>query len=214
MDIRAQYAGLLPEIKQAVGDLATFSFYPTKNLPAMGDAGLIATSSEELAERLRMLRFHGSRDKRTFEYVGVNSRMDEIQAVIVRRFLAELGGWNAGRREAAARYRALGLGELVQLPEELACRRHVYHLYVVRSERRHALARGLRDAGVGAAAYYETPLHLQPVFGALGHQPGDFPNAERAAREGLALPMFPTLTEAQQREVVDAVRAALRAAAA
>jgi dTDP-4-amino-4,6-dideoxygalactose transaminase len=212
----AQAFGATYEGRQAgsVGDVATFSFYPTKNLPAMGDAGLVATSSDELADRLRMLRFHGSRDKRTFEYVGLNSRMDEIQAVVLRRFLPELGRWNEGRRAAAARYRDLGLGELVRLPEELPGRRHIYHLYLVRCDRRDGLARGLRDAGIGASVYYETPLHLQPVFGSLGHRPGDLPNTERASREGLALPMFATLSEAQQREVVDAVRAAMRAAAA
>ncbi len=212
----AQAFGAACEGRQAgsVGDVATFSFYPTKNFPAMGDAGLVVTSSDELAERVRRLRFHGSRDKRIFEYVGTNSRMDEVQAAILRRFLPRVTGWNDGRRAAAARYRDLGLGELVTLPAEPAGRRHVYHLYVVRSERRDAIARGLRDAGVGAAVYYDTPLHLQPVFAALGYRAGAFPNTEQAAREGLALPMFPTLTEAQQVEVVDAVRAALVAAAA
>jgi dTDP-4-amino-4,6-dideoxygalactose transaminase len=180
----------------SVGDVATFSFYPTKNLPAMGDAGLVVTSSDELAERVRRLR------------------MDEIQAAVLRLLLPQVRGWNDARRSAAARYRQLGLGELVQLPVEPSGRRHVYHLYMVRSDRRDALARGLRDAGVGAAVYYETPLHLQPVFESLGHRPGDFPVTEKAGREGLALPMFPTLTEGQQREVVDAVRAALVAAAA
>ncbi|MGN6380830.1 MAG: DegT/DnrJ/EryC1/StrS family aminotransferase [Gaiellales bacterium] len=198
----------------SVGDVATFSFYPTKNLPAMGDAGLVVTSSDELAERVRRLRFHGSRDKRTFEYVGTNSRMDEMQAAVLRLLLPQVGGWNDARRTAAARYRELGLGELVSLPSEPAGRRHVYHLYVVRSDRRDAVARGLRDAGIGAAVYYETPLHLQPVFASLGHRPGEFPVTEQASRDGLALPMFPTLAEGQQREVVDAVRAALVAAAA
>lgn len=212
----AQAFGAACEGRRAgsVGDVATFSFYPTKNFPAMGDAGLVVTSSDELAERVRRLRFHGSRDKRIFEYVGTNSRMDEVQAAILRRFLPQVTGWNDGRRAAAARYRELGLGELVTLPAEPAGRRHVYHLYVVRSERRDLIARGLRDAGVGAAVYYETPLHRQPVFAGLGYRAGAFPNAEQAAREGLALPMFPTLTEAQQVEVVDAVRAALVAAAA
>ena len=212
----AQAFGSAVDGRQAgsVGDLATFSFYPTKNLPAMGDAGLVVTSSDELAERVRRLRFHGSRDKRTFDYVGTNSRMDEIQAAILRLLLPQVRGWNDARRSAAARYRQLGLGELVQLPVEPPGRRHIYHLFMVRSERRDALARGLRDAGVGAAVYYETPLHLQPVFESLGHRPGDFPVTEQASRDGLALPMFPTLTEGQQREVVDAVRAALVAAAA
>ena len=198
----------------SVGDVATFSFFPTKNLPAMGDAGLVLTTSDELAERVRMLRFHGSRDKRTFEYVGVNSRMDEMQAAILRRFLPHAEGWNDGRRAAAARYRDLGLGELLGIPAEPARSRHVYHLYVARSQRRDALATGLRDAGIGNAVYYATPLHLQPVFADLGYRPGQFPETERASREGLALPMFPTLDEERQRQVVEGVRSALQAAAA
>ena len=198
----------------SVGDVATFSFFPTKNLPAMGDAGLVLTTSDELAERVRMLRFHGSRDKRTFEYVGVNSRMDEMQAAILRRFLPHAEGWNDGRRAAAARYRDLGLGELLGIPAEPARSRHVYHLYVARSRRRDALATGLRDAGIGNAVYYATPLHLQPVFADLGYRPGQFPETERASREGLALPMFPTLDEERQRQVVEGVRSALQAAAA
>ncbi|MGZ4482362.1 MAG: DegT/DnrJ/EryC1/StrS family aminotransferase, partial [Gaiellales bacterium] len=148
----------------AVGDVATFSFFPTKNLPAMGDAGMILTSSDELAERLRMLRFHGSRDKRVFEYVGVNSRLDEMQAAILRRFLREVDGWNDRRRAAAERYRELGLGESVKLPVEAPRTRHVYHLYTVRSLARESLARRLREARIGTAVYYDPPLHLQPVL--------------------------------------------------
>ena len=120
------------------GDAATFSFFPTKNLPAMGDGGMVIAASEEVAERLRMLRFHGSRDKQTFSYVGVNSRLDEMQAAIVRRLLREVDGWNDGRRAAADRYRALGLGDSVTLPVEAESRQHVYHLYVVRSPDRDA----------------------------------------------------------------------------
>jgi dTDP-4-amino-4,6-dideoxygalactose transaminase len=197
----------------SVGDIATFSFFPTKNLPGIGDGGAIATSSADLAERVRLLRFHGSRDKRTFEQIGLNSRLDEIQAAVLRRFLPHLDGWNDGRRAAAARYATLGLGELVELPTEAPGARHIYHLYVVRSARREAIARGLRDAGVGSAVYYEIPLHLQPVFAHLGYRSGQLPVAEKAAREGLALPMFATLDESRQREVVEAVRAASRAAA-
>jgi dTDP-4-amino-4,6-dideoxygalactose transaminase len=211
----AQAFGAAEEGRAAgsVGDIATFSFFPTKNLPAMGDAGMVVTSSSELAERVRMLRFHGSRDKRSFEHVGINSRLDEVQGAILRRFLPEVDGWNERRRTAADRYGRLGLGELVTTPAEAPGRRHVYHLYVVRSDRRDAITRGLRDAGVGSKAYYETPLHLQPVFAHLGYRAGQFPEAERAARESLALPMFPTLDDAQQREVVDAVRPVAVAAA-
>ena len=195
------------------GDLGTFSFFPTKNFPAMGDAGMVVSSSADLAERVRLLRFHGSREKRKFELVGTNSRMDEIQAAVLRRFLPEVGGWNAARRAAAERYRTLGLGALVEVPVEAAATSHVYHLYVVRSQARDQLVRRLAAAEIGCRAYYEIPLHLQPVFAHLGYREGDLPETERAAREGLALPMFPTLDEAAQREVVAAVRAAALAAA-
>jgi len=195
------------------GDLATFSFFPTKNLPAMGDAGMVVSGTADLAERVRVLRFHGSREKRRFELVGTNSRMDEIQAVVLRRFLPRIGDWNAGRRAAARRYAALGLGELVQLPAEAAATEHIYHLYVVRTRDRDRLARSLTAAGIGCRAYYDIPLHLQPVFAHLGYREGDLPETERAGREGLALPMFPTLDEAAQQEVVAAVRAASAAAA-
>jgi dTDP-4-amino-4,6-dideoxygalactose transaminase len=139
--------------------------------------------------------------------------MDEIQAAVLRRFLPEVSGWNAGRRAAADRYRRLGLGDLVQLPAEAAGAEHVYHLYVVRSPARDQLARTLTAAGIGCRAYYDVPLHLQPVFAHLGYRRGDLPETERAADEGLALPMFPTLDESAQREVVAAVRAAALAAA-
>ena len=195
------------------GDLATFSFFPTKNFPAFGDAGMVVSGSADLAERVRLLRFHGSREKRRFELVGTNSRMDEIQAAVLRRFLPEVAGWNAGRRAAADRYRALGLGDLVELPSEATGARHVYHLYVVRTAARDELARALSEAGIGCRAYYDVPLHLQPVFAHLGYRRGDLPETERASDEGLALPMFPTLDEAAQTEVVAAVRAAALAAA-
>jgi dTDP-4-amino-4,6-dideoxygalactose transaminase len=195
------------------GDAATLSFFPSKNLPAMGDGGMVLVRDRDVADRVRMLRFHGSRDKRVFEHVGMNSRLDEMQAAIMRVLLPHVQGWNEARRAAAARYADLGLGELVELPREAPCTSHVYHLYVVRTTERDALAARLRDAGIGAVPYYSMPLHLQPVFGSLGYKPGDLPNTERAARESLALPMFPTLDEASQREVVAAVRAAAPAAA-
>jgi dTDP-4-amino-4,6-dideoxygalactose transaminase len=198
----------------AYGDIATFSFFPTKNFPAMGDAGMAIAASEEVAERLRMLRFHGSRDKKVFEYVGLNSRLDEMQAAILRRFLPEVPSWNAARAEAAERYRALGLADVVSLPADVPGRTHIYHLYVVRTSQRDAVQRRLKEAGVASAVYYSTPLHLQPVFQSLGYAEGSLPVTEAAAREGLALPMFPTITEAQQREVVEAVKAAAAQAAA
>jgi dTDP-4-amino-4,6-dideoxygalactose transaminase len=179
----------------------------------MGDGGMTVAASSEVADRIRMLRFHGSRDKRTFEYVGVNSRLDEMQAAIVRLLMPHVDGWNDARRAAAARYAELGLGDQVRLPAEQADRRHVYHLYVVRTNRRESLQRSLKDAGVASAVYYGEPLHLQPVFEHLGYVRGSLPETERAAAEGLALPMFPTLSEPAQREVIAAVRAAAPQAA-
>jgi dTDP-4-amino-4,6-dideoxygalactose transaminase len=195
------------------GDVATFSFFPTKNFPAMGDAGMAIAAGDEVAERIRLLRFHGSRDKRVFEHVGQNSRLDEIQAAILRRFLPEVERWNEGRRAAARRYQELGLGDHVTLPQEAPGRSHVYHLYVVRTPNRDMLQRRLKAAGIASAVYYAEPLHVQPVFEHLGYRRGSLPVTEQAADEGLALPMFPTLAESQQREVVDAVRDAALAAA-
>jgi dTDP-4-amino-4,6-dideoxygalactose transaminase len=191
----------------AFGDAATFSFFPTKNLPAFGDGGLITTSDAGVYERARVLRFHGSKDKVTFERIGYNSRLDELQAAVLLELAPLVDGWNERRIEVAARYAALGLGELVDLPSTAPGARHVYHLYMVRTPQRDALVDALGKRGVGAAVYYGNPLHLQPVFEHLGYREGSLPVTERAAREGLALPMFPTLTEAQQSEVVDAVRA-------
>ncbi|HSJ94881.1 MAG TPA: DegT/DnrJ/EryC1/StrS family aminotransferase [Gaiellaceae bacterium] len=191
----------------SVGVAATFSFFPTKNLFALGDGGLVATSDAELAERVRMLRFHGSRDKQTFELVGWNSRLDELQAAALRLFLPELDGWNAARREAAARYEALGLGELVRLPAEEPG--HVFHMYVVRTPEQERVLAALREAGIGSAAYYTRPLHLQPALASLGYEPGSLPETERAAAENVALPMWAGISADEQEQVVACVRAAL-----
>ncbi len=191
----------------ALGDAATFSFFPTKNLPCFGDGGLITTGSAEVDRMCRVLRFHGSEDKKTFTHVGYNSRLDELQAAILLELLPLVDGWNDGRIAAAARYAELGLGEHVVLPAVADGARHIYHLYVVRSGERERLIAGLAAAGVGSATYYTTPLHLQPVFAHLGYAEGSLPVTERCARECLALPMSPTLAEAQQHEVVNAVSA-------
>ena len=139
------------------GVCSTFSFFPTKNLFALGDGGLVACRDDEVAERVRMLRFHGSRDKKTFELVGTNSRLDAIQAAALRVFLPRLAGWNEGRREGAARYAELGLGDVVDVPFDEPG--HVYHMYVVRTPDRARLAAALTEAGIAAASYYVTPLH-------------------------------------------------------
>jgi dTDP-4-amino-4,6-dideoxygalactose transaminase len=192
----------------SLGDAATFSFFPTKTLPCFGDGGLITTSDAAVADVARRLRFHGSRDKQQFDLIGYNSRLDELQAAVLLTLRPHVAGWNAARAAAAARYEALGLGELVTTPPVAEGATHVYHLYVVRSERRDALRAALTERGIGAVAYYTRALHLQPAFEHLGYREGSLPETERASREGLALPMFPTLDEAGQREVVEAVRVA------
>ena len=200
-----------PEIGRT-GIASTFSFYPTKNLFGLGDGGLVAVRDEALAERIRMLRFHGSKAKKTFEYIGYNSRLDEVQAAALRIFLRELDGWTAARREAAARYAELGLADLVELPADEAG--HVYHLFVCRSPERDRIRAALAEAGVGTAQYYEPPLHLQPAFRYLGYREGSLPETERAAAENFSLPLWAGITIEQQEQVVDAVRAAVGVAAA
>jgi dTDP-4-amino-4,6-dideoxygalactose transaminase len=186
---------------------STFSFFPTKNLFALGDGGLIGVNDDELADRIRMLRFHGSRAKREFEYVGYNSRLDALQAAMLRIFLPYLDSWNAARREAAARYADLGLGELVELPADEPG--HVYHMYCVRSPERDRLAAALAAAEIGFASYYEPPLHLQPALRYLGYSAGDFPETEKAAAENLCLPLWAGITEEQQADVVSVLRRAV-----
>jgi dTDP-4-amino-4,6-dideoxygalactose transaminase len=191
---------------------STFSFFPTKNLFALGDGGLVAATDEELAERVRLLRFHGSRDKKTFTYVGTNSRLDELQAAVLRLFLGELDGWNRARREAAARYTELGLGELCEPPEDEPG--HVYHMYVVRSPERDRFAEALAAAEIGHASYYVTPTHLQPALRRLGYDDAMLPETERASRENLALPMWAGIPAEVQERVISVMREASTVGAA
>jgi len=191
------------------GVCSTFSFFPTKNLFALGDGGLVVSTDDAVAETVRLLRFHGSRDKKTFELVGANSRLDAIQAAALRVFLPHLPGWNAARREAAARYAELGLGEHVELPSDEPG--HVYHMYVVRSPERDRVAAALRDAGISSAAYYVTPLHLQPALRRFGWQPGSLPETELASSENLALPLWAGIPADVQERVVATVRSAVGA---
>jgi dTDP-4-amino-4,6-dideoxygalactose transaminase len=188
------------------GAASTFSFFPTKNLFAFGDGGLVTTDDDELAERVRLLRFHGSKDKKQFELVGYNSRLDELQAAVLRTFLSRIEEWNRLRREAAARYAELGLGDACELPADEPG--HVYHMYVVRSPERDRIAESLRAAGIGCAAYYETPLHRQPALAYLGDPGADLPETERAARENLALPLWAGIEPDVQERVVEAVKKA------
>jgi dTDP-4-amino-4,6-dideoxygalactose transaminase len=191
------------------GVASTFSFFPTKNLFALGDGGLVAVTDEQVGERVRMLRFHGSRDKVTFDYVGTNSRLDEVQAAALRIFLRELDGWTALRRQAAARYAELGLGELVELPADEPG--HVYHLFVCRSPERDRIRAALTEAGIGNAQYYLPPLHLQPALRFLGYRPGSLPATEAASADNFAMPIWAGITAEQQQRVVDVVRASVSA---
>jgi dTDP-4-amino-4,6-dideoxygalactose transaminase len=199
-----------PDIGHA-GVASTFSFYPTKNLFAFGDGGLVAFTDEELAERVRMLRFHGSRDKVDFQYVGYNSRLDELQAAVLRVLLRRLDVWTRLRREAAARYAELGLGELCDLPPDEPG--HVYHLVVCRSPERDRIRAALEEAEIGTGVYYTTPSHLQPAMRFLGYQPGSLPETERVARENFSVPLWAGIDAATQERVVDVVRSAAAVAA-
>jgi dTDP-4-amino-4,6-dideoxygalactose transaminase len=195
-----------------VGIASTFSFYPSKNLFGLGDGGLVACRDVELAERIRLLRFHGSKAKRIFEYVGYNSRLDEIQAAALRIFLRRLDGWTRLRREAAERYRELGIGDLVEPPPDEPG--HVYHLFVCRSPERDRIVAALTEEGIGNATYYDPPLHLQPALRHLGYERGSLPITEQAAAENLSLPLWPGITAEQQERVVEVVRQAARVQAA
>src|SRR5205823_1969544 len=188
-----------PEIART-GVASTFSFYPTKNLFALGDGGLVSTGDAELAERVRMLRFHGSRDKVDFQLLGYNSRLDELQAAVLRIFLSELDFWVALRREAAVRYGELGLGAACDLPEDEPG--HAYHLFVCRSPERDSIRAGLKEAGMGSAVYYATPLHLQPALGYLGWSAGSLPVTEQLARENFSVPLWAGVDAETQDRVV------------
>jgi len=193
-----------PDIARS-GVASTFSFYPTKNLFCIGDGGLVSTDDPELAERVRMLRFHGSRDKVDFELIGYNSRLDEIQAAVLRIFLSELDRWVALRREAAARYAELGLDAVCELPEDEPG--HVYHLFVCRSPERDRIRAALQEAGIGSAVYYTTPMHLQPALAYLGYQRGALPVTEQLAQENFSVPIWAGIDATTQEQVVSVVQA-------
>jgi dTDP-3-amino-3,4,6-trideoxy-alpha-D-glucose transaminase len=184
----------------ALGTVATFSFFPSKNLGCLGDGGAITTSDDALADRIRMLRFHGSWDKVTYEHVGYNSRLDELQAAILRVQLPHLESWAEGRRAAGRHYEEAGLGELVSLPVPTEGAVPAWHLYVVRSERADALAEALAAAGHGQKAYYRTPVHLQPAMRAYANGTA-LPATDEVARTHLAIPMSPVLSREQAAEV-------------
>ena len=198
----------------SIGAVATFSFYPSKNLSAYGDAGLVTTNHAEFADHMRRLRNHGSPQRYLHEELGWNCRLDAIQAAVLRVKLPHVETWNRKRREHAAAYDFLltqsGLISATgDSPVRVLTRsphaQHVYHQYVIRAQRRDQLRQFLTDRKIGTEIYYPIPLHLQPVFAYLGYREGDLPESERAAREVLALPMFPELTDEEQQWVVESI---------
>ncbi len=200
----------------ALGEIAAFSFYPTKNLSAAGDAGMVTTNSDELAERVKMLRQHGMRRRYYHDELGWNARMDGFQGAILNVKLKYIAAWNHARHTAARRYHALfhaaGLAEAgpfpshgVVLPHEVPGSRHVWHQYVIRAPRRDQLRAFLTARKIGSEIFYPVPLHLQKALQGLGYAEGSFPQAERAAGEVLALPIFPELREDEQQTVVGAI---------
>src|SRR6266516_4174965 len=193
----------------AIGAMGCFSFFPSKNLGAFGDAGLLTTGDDRLAGRARLLRTHGMEPKYYHHLVGANFRMDALQAAVLRVKAPHLAGWTDGRRANAARYRTLfgaaGVDTVVSLPVEPPDRRHIFNQFVIRTPERDALKRHLDQRGIGSEIYYPVPFHLQPCFAHLGHRRGDFPHAERAAAERLAIPIYGELTLDQQECVVSTV---------
>jgi dTDP-4-amino-4,6-dideoxygalactose transaminase len=189
------------------GTTGAFSFFPSKNLGGWGDGGMIVTDDAQRAERLRKLRVHGGAKQYHHEEVGVNSRLDTLQAAVLLAKLAHLDDWNAARRRHAEAY-STAFHEVagVRPPAVDPANEHIYHQYTIRAERRDALKSHLADRGVGSAIYYPQCLHLQPCFASLGYREGDLPEAERASRDVLSLPVYPELTEEQRQYVIDSVR--------
>ena len=187
-----------------LGAAATFSFFPSKNLGAFGDGGAVATGDDAIAERVRMLRFHGSRDKVSFELVGHNSRLDELQAALLRIELPHLDAWCDGRRAGAAHYADAGLGELATLPQPVDGCEPAWHLFVIRHERPEALEAAFKAAGIGCKRYYTVPLHKQEAMRPWGDV--ELPGTDEAARTHIAIPMSPVLSREQAGAVVAAMR--------
>jgi dTDP-4-amino-4,6-dideoxygalactose transaminase len=199
-----------------IGAMGCFSFFPSKNLGAFGDAGMVTTNDDHLARRARLLRTHGMEPKYYHHLVGGNFRMDAVQAAVLRVKAAHLPAWTAARQRNAARYRRLfretGLDGHVTLPAERSDREHIFNQFVVRVPQRDGLKRHLDEAGIGSEIYYPVPFHLQPCFAYLGYRRGDFVQAEEAAEDSLAIPIYGELTLEQQSAVVEAIDSFVRAA--
>ena len=193
----------------SLGDVGCLSFFPTKNLGAFGDAGMCVTNDAALAERMQILRVHGGKPKYYHAFIGGNFRLDELQAAVLNVKLTHLDAWTAGRQRNAGFYDAAferaKLSEAVRTPHATLGVRHIYNQYVIRARERDNLRQYLTAAGVGTEIYYPVPLHLQQCFAYLGHKAEDYPQSERAARESLALPIYPELTETQLQYVVDTI---------
>ncbi len=209
---QSQGASRHGRVSGSIGQAAGTSFYPGKNLGAYGDGGAVTTNDAELASKVRALRNYGSEVKYHHPETGFNSRLDTLQAVVLRAKLRRLAGWNEQRRAAAARYDGLLLGvEGVQLPVTLEGNVPVWHLYVVRVQDRDEVLARLHEAKIGAGIHYPVPVHLQGAFSHLGHSAGDFPHTELAADEILSLPLFAEITESQQERVASVLRSAVSA---
>jgi len=208
----AQSLGATYKGKQSgsMGDLGCFSFFPTKNLGAFGDGGMVVTNDDELAEKVRILRVHGSKTKYYHSIVGLNSRLDEIQAAILNVKFKYLSSWIEQKREKANLYNKLfqeSLPDKIVTPYEAPYNYHTYHQYTIRvKERRDELKNFLKEQGIGTSVYYPLPLHLQKCFKDLGYKEGDFPEGEKASKEVLSLPMYPEIEEERQREVVGKIK--------
>jgi len=196
----------------SLGDAGCLSFFPSKNLGGYGDGGMVVTNDPDLAETVRKLRTHGWRTKYHPEMIGFNSRLDELQAAILRVKLKHLDTWNERRREIAARYWALLADTAVELPWEVPDAKHVYHLYILRVKERKAVQEYLRSVGVASGVYYPLPLHQVEPYQHLGYDQGTLPEAERAAKETLAIPLFPEMGDDQNQAVASGVRDALAVA--
>jgi dTDP-4-amino-4,6-dideoxygalactose transaminase len=200
-EYKAKKAGVL-------GDAGCFSFYPGKNLGACGDAGALVTNSEEMAKKARMLRNHGRADKYNHEFEGINSRMDSLQAAILRKKLIHLEAWVENRRKNAYIYNKLlsGSNGEITTPFEPKGLKHAYHLYVVRVKQRDALLKRLNEEEISAGVHYPVPLHLLQAYKYLGYKSGDFPVSEQASQEIISLPLYPELTEIQIETVVNCIK--------
>jgi dTDP-4-amino-4,6-dideoxygalactose transaminase len=197
--IGAEYKG---KKAGSIGHAGCFSFFPTKNLGGYGDGGMIVTDDATLAEKIRVLRAHGSKVKYHHTDIGYNSRLDEIQAAILRVKFPHLDNWNDARREKARLYTSWLNGTAYITPCEAPEQKHVFHLYILRSKKREAVMKELQQRGISTAIYYPVPLHLQEVYSSLGYRRGDMPVAEQATQEAFAIPLFPELTKEQMEYIV------------